>query len=420
MTTGNHSRGSSVVGPGIDVKKVRADFPVLHQTVNGKPLVYLDNASTSQKPQAVIDSLVQYYSADNSNVHRGVHTLSQRATDHYEEARTKVRNFLNAESDHEIIYVRGTTEGINLVAYSFGRQNIGEGDEVIVTAMEHHSNIVPWQILCQEKGAYLKVIPINDHGELLMDEYEKLLSPRTKLVSIVHQSNALGTINPAKEIIDMAHSRGVPVLLDGAQSVQHLPIDVRGLGCDFFAFSGHKLYGPTGIGVLYGKAEMLDSMAPYQGGGEMIKSVTFEKTIYNDLPHKFEAGTPDIAGAIGLGTAIDYVSNLGMGNIQAYEHELLEYGTECLSSIEGLSIIGTAKEKGAVLSFVMEGIHPHDIGTILDMEGIAVRTGHHCAQPVMDRFEIPATARASLGLYNTKEEIDALVKGIDRAIEVFS
>ena len=420
MTTGNHSRGSSVVGPGIDVKKVRADFPVLHQTVNGKPLVYLDNASTSQKPQAVIDSLVQYYSADNSNVHRGVHTLSQRATDHYEEARTKVRNFLNAESDHEIIYVRGTTEGINLVAYSFGRQNIGEGDEVIVTAMEHHSNIVPWQILCQEKGAYLKVIPINDHGELLMDEYEKLLSPRTKLVSIVHQSNALGTINPAKEIIDMAHSRGVPVLLDGAQSVQHLPIDVRGLGCDFFAFSGHKLYGPTGIGVLYGKAEMLDSMAPYQGGGEMIKSVTFEKTIYNDLPHKFEAGTPDIAGAIGLGAAIDYVSNLGMGNIQAYEHELLEYGTECLSSIEGLSIIGTAKEKGAVLSFVMEGIHPHDIGTILDMEGIAVRTGHHCAQPVMDRFEIPATARASLGLYNTKEEIDALVKGIDRAIEVFS
>ena len=420
MTTGNHSRGSSVVGPGIDVKKVRADFPVLHQTVNGKPLVYLDNASTSQKPQAVIDSLVQYYSADNSNVHRGVHTLSQRATDHYEEARTKVRNFLNAESDHEIIYVRGTTEGINLVAYSFGRQNIGEGDEVIVTAMEHHSNIVPWQILCQEKGAYLKVIPINDQGELLMDEYEKLLSPRTKLVSIVHQSNALGTINPAKEIIDMAHSRGVPVLLDGAQSVQHLPIDVRGLGCDFFAFSGHKLYGPTGIGVLYGKAEMLDSMAPYQGGGEMIKSVTFEKTIYNDLPHKFEAGTPDIAGAIGLGAAIDYVSNLGMGNIQAYEHELLEYGTECLSSIEGLSIIGTAKEKGAVLSFVMEGIHPHDIGTILDMEGIAVRTGHHCAQPVMDRFEIPATARASLGLYNTKEEIDALVKGIDRAIEVFS
>ncbi len=420
MTTGNHSRGSSVTGPGMDVEKVRADFPVLHQTVNGKPLVYLDNASTSQKPQAVIDSLVQYYSADNSNVHRGVHTLSQRATDHYEEARTKVRNFLNAESDHEIIYVRGTTEGINLVAHSFGRQNIGEGDEIIVTAMEHHSNIVPWQILCQEKGAYLKVIPINDHGELLMNEYEKLLSPRTKLVSIVHQSNALGTINPAKEIIDMAHSRGVPVLLDGAQSVQHVPVDVRGLGCDFFAFSGHKLYGPTGIGVLYGRAELLDSMPPYQGGGEMIKSVTFEKTIYNDLPHKFEAGTPDIAGAIGLGAAIDYVSNLGMENIQAYEHELLEYGTERLSSIEGLSIIGTAKEKGAVLSFVMEGIHPHDIGTILDMEGIAVRTGHHCAQPVMDRFEIPATARASLGLYNTKEEIDALVKGIDRAIEVFS
>ena len=420
MTTGNHSGQSPVVGPGADVEAVRADFPVLHQMVNGKPLVYLDNASTSQKPQAVIESLVQYYSADNSNVHRGVHTLSQRATDHYEEARTKVRKFLNAESDQEIIYVRGTTEGINLVAYSFGRQNVGESDEIIVSAMEHHSNIVPWQILCQERGAHLKVIPINDQGELLMDEYEKLLSPRTKLVSIVHQSNALGTVNPVKQVIQVAHSRGVPVLLDGAQSVQHVPIDVRELGCDFFAFSGHKLYGPTGIGVLYGRAEMLDSMSPYQGGGEMIKSVTFERTIYNDLPHKFEAGTPDIAGAIGLGAAIDYVSNLGMANIQAYEHELLKYGTECLSSIEGLRIIGTAREKAGVLSFVMEGIHPHDIGTILDTEGIAVRTGHHCAQPIMDRFEVPATARASLGLYNTKEEIDALVKGIDRAIEVFS
>ncbi len=420
MTIGNASQGSSVVGPGVDIERVRADFPILRQTVNGKPLVYLDNASTSQKPQAVIDALVQYYTADNSNVHRGVHTLSQRATDHYEEARIKVRNFLNAELDQEIIYVRGTTEGINLVAHSFGRQNVGEGDEIIITAMEHHSNIVPWQILCQERGAHLKVIPINDRGELLMDEYERLLSPRTKLVSIVHQSNALGTINPAKQIIDMAHSRGVPVLLDGAQSVQHITIDVRDLDCDFFVFSGHKLYGPTGIGVLYGKAELLDSMPPYQGGGEMIKSVTFEKTIYNDLPHKFEAGTPDISGAIGLGTAIDYVSNLGMDNIKAYEHELLEYGAECLSSIEGLRIIGTAREKAGVLSFVMEGIHPHDIGTILDTEGIAIRTGHHCAQPIMDRFEIPATARASLGLYNTKEEIDALVKGIDRAIEVFS
>ena len=408
-----------MIGPGADVEEVRADFPVLHQMVNGKPLVYLDNASTTQKPHAVIDTLVQYYTLDNSNVHRGVHTLSQRATDHYEEARTKVRKFLNAESDEEIIYVRGATEGINLVAQTFGRQNVGEGDDIIVTAMEHHSNIVPWQILCQERGAHLKVIPITEQGELVMDEYERLLGPRTKLVSIVHQSNALGTVNPAKRIIDMAHSLGVPVLVDGAQSAPHMAIDVQDLGCDFFAFSGHKLYGPTGIGVLYGRAGLLNAMPPYQGGGEMIKSVTFEKTIYNDLPHKFEAGTPDIAGAIGLGTAIDYISNLGMDNIYNYERELLEYGTQRLSAIEGLQIIGTAREKAGVLSFVMEGIHPHDIGTILDTEGIAVRTGHHCAQPVMDRYEIPATARASLALYNTREEIDALVRGIDRTIEVF-
>ena len=419
MTTGNPGDTTPMIGPGADVEEVRADFPVLHQMVNGKPLVYLDNASTTQKPHAVIDTLVQYYTLDNSNVHRGVHTLSQRATDHYEEARTKVRKFLNAESDEEIIYVRGATEGINLVAQTFGRQNVGEGDDIIVTAMEHHSNIVPWQILCQERGAHLKVIPITEQGELVMDEYERLLGPRTKLVSIVHQSNALGTVNPAKRIIDMAHSLGVPVLVDGAQSAPHMAIDVQDLGCDFFAFSGHKLYGPTGIGVLYGRAGLLNAMPPYQGGGEMIKSVTFEKTIYNDLPHKFEAGTPDIAGAIGLGTAIDYISNLGMDNIYNYERELLEYGTQRLSAIEGLQIIGTAREKAGVLSFVMEGIHPHDIGTILDTEGIAVRTGHHCAQPVMDRYEIPATARASLALYNTREEIDALVRGIDRTIEVF-
>ena len=419
MTTGSFGNTTPVIGPGVDVEKVRADFPVLHQMVNGKPLVYLDNASTTQKPQAVIDTLVQYYSADNSNVHRGVHTLSQRATDHYEEARAKVRKFINAEADEEIIYVRGTTEGINLVAQTFGRQNVGEGDEIIVTAMEHHSNIVPWQILCQERGANLKVIPITEQGELAMEEYERLLGPRTKLVSIVHQSNALGTVNPAKQIIDMAHSLGVPVLVDGAQSAPHMAIDVQDLGCDFFAFSGHKLYGPTGIGVLYGRAGLLNAMPPYQGGGEMIKSVNFEKTIYNDLPHKFEAGTPDIAGAIGLGTAIDYISNLGMDNIYNYERELLEYGTERLSAIEGVRIIGTAREKAGVLSFVMEGIHPHDIGTILDTEGIAVRTGHHCAQPVMDRYEIPATARASLALYNTREEIDALVRGIDRTVEVF-
>ena len=408
-----------VIGPGVDVEKVRAEFPVLHQMVNGKPLVYLDNASTTQKPQAVIDTLVQYYTLDNSNVHRGVHTLSQRATDHYEEARAKVRKFINAEADEEIIYVRGTTEGINLVAQTFGRQNVGVDDDIIVTAMEHHSNIVPWQILCQERGAHLKVIPITDQGELVMEEYERLLGPRTKLVSIVHQSNALGTVNPAKQIIDMAHSLGVPVLVDGAQSAPHMAIDVQELGCDFFAFSGHKLYGPTGIGVLYGRADLLNAMPPYQGGGEMIKSVTFEKTIYNDLPHKFEAGTPDISGAIGLGAAIDYISNLGMYNIYNYERELLEYGTQRLSAIEGLQIIGTAREKAGVLSFVMEGIHPHDIGTILDTEGIAVRTGHHCAQPVMDRYEIPATARASLALYNTREEIDALVRGIDRTFEVF-
>ena len=417
--TGSSRDKTPVIGPGVDVEEVRADFPVLRQMVNGKPLVYLDNASTTQKPQVVIDTLVQYYSADNSNVHRGVHTLSQRATDHYEEARAKVRRLINAEADEEIIYVRGTTEGINLVAQTFGRQNVGEGDDIIVTAMEHHSNIVPWQILCQERGAHLKVIPITEQGELVMEEYERLLGTRTRLVSIVHQSNALGTVNPAKQIIDMAHSLGVPVLVDGAQSAPHMAIDVQDLGCDFFAFSGHKLYGPTGIGVLYGRADLLNAMPPYQGGGEMIKSVTFEKTIYNDLPHKFEAGTPDIAGAIGLGTAIDYISKLGMDNIYKYERELLEYGTQRLSAIEGLRIIGTAREKAGVLSFVMDGIHPHDIGTILDTEGIAVRTGHHCAQPVMDRYEIPATARASLALYNTREEIDALVRGIDRTIEVF-
>ncbi len=419
MTTSSPLDHRPVIGPGVDVEKVRADFPALHQMINGKPLVYLDNASTTQKPQAVIDTLVQYYTLDNSNVHRGVHTLSQRATDHYEEARAKVRRFINAETDEEIIYVRGTTEGINLVAQTFGRENVGEGDDIIVTAMEHHSNIVPWQILCQERGANLKVIPITEQGELVMEEYERLLGPRTKLVSIVHQSNALGTVNPAKQIVDMAHSLGVPVLVDGAQSAPHMAIDVQDLGCDFFALSGHKLYGPTGIGVLYGRADLLNAMPPYQGGGEMIKSVTFEKTIYNDLPHKFEAGTPDIAGAIGLGTAIDYISNLGMDNIYNYERELLEYGTQRLSAIEGLQIIGTAREKAGVLSFVMEGIHPHDIGTILDTEGIAVRTGHHCAQPVMDRYEIPATARASLALYNTREEIDALVRGIDRTLEVF-
>ena len=403
-----------------DVDKIRADFPVLNQIINGKPLVYLDNAATSQKPQSVIDTLVNYYSTENANVHRGVHTLSQRATDDYEEARDKVKRFINAEKDEEIIFVRGTTEAINLISQTYGRSCMSEGDEIIISSMEHHSNIVPWQILCQEKGAILRVIPVNDLGELLLDEYERLFTDQTKLVSIVHQSNALGTINPAKEIVDIAHGHGVPVLLDGAQAIAHLEVDVRALGCDFYAFSGHKLYGPTGIGVLYGKESLLEEMPPYQAGGEMIKSVTFDETLYNVLPNKFEAGTPNIAGAIGLGAAIDYVVTLGIGQIAAYESELLQYGTGRLSSIEGLKIIGTADKKGSVISFVMEGVHPHDIGTILDAEGIAIRTGHHCAQPLMDRFNVPATARASFAFYNTKEEIDVLVKGIDRVIEVFS
>ena len=403
-----------------DVARIREDFPILKETVNGKPLVYLDNAATSQKPQAVIDALVNYYMTENSNVHRGVHTLSQRATDSYEGAREKVRQFLNAADDKEIVFVRGTTEGINLVAQTYGRQNVGQGDEIIISAMEHHSNIVPWQILCQEKGAHLKVVPVNDDGELLLDEYEKLLSPRTKLVSIVHQSNALGTINPAEQIVELAHARGVPVLLDGAQAVAHVPIDVQRIGCDFYVFSGHKLYGPTGVGALYGRADLLDAMPPYQGGGEMIRSVTFEKTLYNIIPAKFEAGTQNIAGSVGLGVAIDYVNGLGMANIAAYEGELLAYGTQKLSEIEPVRLIGTARDKGSILSFVMENAHPHDVGTILDAEGIAVRTGHHCAQPLMDRYGVPATVRASLAFYNTKEEIDTLVKGIDRVIEVFS
>ena len=404
----------------LDVEKLRQDFPVLHQEVNGHPLVYLDNAATSQKPQCVIDALVNYYATENSNVHRGVHTLSQHATDDYEAARSKVRRFINAAEDHELIYVRGTTEAINLVAQTYGRQNIGAGDEIIITGMEHHSNIVPWQILTQDTGAVLRVIPFNDNGELLLDEYEKLLNPRTRLVSVVHQSNAMGTINPMEAIIEQAHARGIPVLVDGAQSIPHIPIDVQKLDCDFFAFSGHKLYGPTGIGILYGKSELLEQMPPYQAGGEMIRSVTFEKTLYNILPHKFEAGTPNIAGSIGLGAAIDYVEDVGMERIASYEKELLDYGTDRLTRIEGLRLIGTAREKGGILSFTLGDIHPHDIGTILDSQGIAIRTGHHCAQPVMQRFAIPATARASLAFYNTRAEIDTLVEGIDRVLEVFS
>ncbi len=405
---------------GFDAERVRADFPVLQQLVNGKPLVYLDNGATSQKPQAVIDELVRYYSTENANVHRGVHTLSQNATEDYEGARAKVKRLLNAADDHEIIFTRGTTDSINMVAQSYGRQNIGPGDEIIVSNMEHHSNIVPWQMLCEEKGSVLRVVPIDDAGELLMDEYERMLSPRTKLVSITQVSNALGTILPVEQIIDMAHAQGVPVMLDGAQAVPHMAVDVRKLDCDFYAFSGHKIFGPTGIGILYGKAELLDAMPPVQGGGDMIKSVTFEKTIYNDLPYKFEAGTPNIAGAIGLGAALDYVQAVGYEAFGAYEEELLEYGTKALESIGGLRIIGTSPRKAGILSFVIDNIHPHDIGTILDAEGVAIRTGHHCAQPVMQRFQIPATARASLAMYNTTEDIDALVKAIDRVIEVFS
>ena len=403
-----------------DVEAVRRDFPILSREVAGKPLVYLDSAATSQKPQVVIDALSAYYSGINANVHRGVHTLSQEATDAYEGARAKVRQLINAAEDAEIVFTRGTTEGINLVAHSLGAQRVREGSEVVISNMEHHSNVVPWQILCEQRGARLRVVPINDDGELLMDEYERLLGPQTALVSIVHMSNALGTINPVKDIVALAHAHGVPVLLDGAQAAPHLPIDVRELDCDFYAFSGHKLFGPTGIGVLYGKREWLESMPPYQGGGEQIKSVTFEKTIYNDLPYKFEAGTPHIAGVVGLGAAIDYVKGIGLERAAAYEHELLEYGTEQLQAIEGLRLIGTAREKASVLSFVLDGIHPHDIGTVLDTQGIAIRTGHHCTQPLMQRFQIPATARASLAFYNTKSEIDALVEGIHKTFEVFS
>ncbi|HEV2499798.1 MAG TPA: cysteine desulfurase [Terriglobia bacterium] len=403
-----------------DVERIRADFPILKQKVHGKPLVYLDNAATSQKPQVVLDALRHFYITDCSNIHRGVHLLSERATAAYEEAREKVRKFLNAAEAREIIFVRGTTEAINLVAYTLGRQRVQAGDEILITAMEHHSNIVPWQILCEEKGAKLSVAPINDAGELEMDQFERLLNPRVKLVAAAHVSNALGTVNPVREIVRLSHARGIPVLLDGAQAAPHLNVDVRDLDCDFYAFSGHKVYGPMGIGVLYGKAGLLESMPPFHGGGDMISSVTFEKTTYNCLPYKFEGGTPNVAGVIGLGAALDYVTQLGRRQIEKYEHLLLEYGTERLASIPGLRLVGTAAKKAGVLSFVLDGIHPHDVGTILDQEGIAVRTGHHCAQPVMDRFQIPATTRASLAIYNTRQELDTLAAGIERVKEIFS
>jgi len=405
--------------PGFDVERVRADFPILEQTVHGHKLVYLDNAATSHKPKAVLDAILHYYQCDNANIHRGVHYLSERATEEYETARKVVQAFLHAAQASEIIFVRSATEAINLVAQTYGRTHVGHGDEVLITAMEHHSNIVPWQLLCEEKAAKLRVAPINDNGELVLDEFEALLGARTKIVAVGHVSNALGTINPVGEIVRLAHQRNIPVLVDGAQAVPHMAVNVVDLDCDFYAFSGHKLYGPTGIGVLYGKASLLDRMPPYQGGGDMISSVTFEKTVYNKLPHKFEAGTPHMAGAVGLRAAIEYLNRLGLDTIEAYEHQLLTYATEQVAKIPGLRLIGTAREKAGVLSFVMDGIHPHDIGTILDQEGIAIRTGHHCAQPVMERFGVDATARASISFYNTKEEIDRLVAGIQKVREVF-
>ena len=420
MTSGTSSTLETPVSTTWDIERIRADFPVLQQTVNGKPLIYLDNSASSQVPQVVIDRGSVYLEQEHSNIHRGVHYLSQKATTAYEGAREKVKRFINARESRECIFVRGATEGINLVMYGYGRKFIGAGDEIVISAMEHHANIVPWQMLCEEKGARLRVIPMNDAGELLFDEYDGLLNERTKLVSVMHVSNALGTINPIKQMISQAHKYGVPVLIDGAQAAPHMPVDVQDLDCDFYVFSGHKMYAPTGSGVVYGKIELLEKMNPFQGGGDMIKTVTFEKTIYADAPNKFEAGTPAIASQIGLGAAIDYLNTIGRENAALYEAELLRYATERVSAIEGVRIIGTAKNKASVLSFVIDGIHPHDIGTILDQEGIAVRAGHHCAQPVMQRFNVPATARASFSFYNTKEEIDVLARTIERVIEIFS
>lgn len=403
-----------------DPARVRGDFPILSRPVRGKPLVYLDSAASTHKPRAVIDALARFYGEDYSNVHRGVHFLSQRATDLYEEARRTVRHFLNAERDEEIIFVRGATEAINLVAQTYGRANFGPGDEIIVSAIEHHANIVPWQMICEQTGAVLRVIPMNERGELRLEEFEPMLGPRSKFVAVVHVSNALGTVNPVGTIIDIAHRHGVPVLVDGAQSVQHLPIDVRALDADFFTFSGHKIYGPTGIGVLYGKKALLDAMPPYQGGGDMILSVSFERTVYNEVPFRFEAGTPNIAGAIGLAAALRYFRGFDVEAVAAHEQALLRYATERLQSIDALRIIGTAEEKASVVSFTLCAVHPHDIGTILDQHGIAVRAGHHCAQPIMQFFGIPATARASFALYNTTEDVDALVHGIQSVLEVFA
>lgn len=407
------------LAPGYDVERVRRMFPILAQQIYGKPLIYLDSAATSQKPLAVIEAMSRFFLQENANVHRGVHYLSVRATEEYEKARAKVQGFLNAEHVEEIVFVRGTTEAINMVAQTYGKTQVRAGDEVLISAMEHHSNIVPWQMLCEQTGARLRVAPINDAGELLLDELERLIGPKTRLVAVTHVSNVLGTINPIRRIVELAHARGVRVLVDGAQAAPHLKVDVRALGCDFYALSGHKMYGPTGIGVLYGRRELLESMPPYQGGGDMILSVTFEKTVYNKPPYKFEAGTPNMAGAIGLGAAVDFLGLLGPEAIAAHEQTVQAYALKALAAVPGLRLIGTAAQKVGVLSFVLDGIHPHDIGTILDREGIAIRTGHHCAQPLMNRFGLAATARASLGCYSTEHDIDALVAGLAKVQEVF-
>ncbi|MBD93793.1 MAG: cysteine desulfurase CsdA [Acidobacteria bacterium] len=402
-----------------DIGRIRELFPILAQRVGDKPLAYLDNAATTQKPRPVLEALSRYYASENANIHRGVYALSQRATDAYEGARGKVARFLNAAEPAEIIFTRNATEGINLVAQTFGRQQVGDGDEVVISTMEHHSNIVPWQMLCEEKGARLRVVPLTDSGELMLDELASLLGPRTKLLSIVHMSNSLGTINPVRRVVELAHAQGVPVLVDGSQAAYHMPVDVQALGCDFYVVTGHKLYGPTGIGALYGRRELLDAMPPYQGGGDMISSVTFERTTYNEVPHKFEAGTPHIAGAIGLGAAVDFIAGVGFDAITAHERPLLQYATAALETVPGLRLIGTASDKASILSFVLDGVHAHDIGTIVDTEGVAIRTGHHCTQPVMERFGVPATARASLAMYSTTMEIDQLVAALTKVREVF-
>ena len=414
------AEAASAVESVFEVQRIRRDFPILTRSIRDQNLVYLDNAATTQKPQRVLDALSSYYATGNANIHRGVYLLSEEATAAYDLARGKVQGLLNARAAHEIIFTRNSTESINLVAQSYGRQNLGPGDEILITHMEHHSNIVPWQLLCEQVGARLCVAPIDGDGTLQLDEFQRLISPRTRLVAVVHLSNSLGTINPVQDIVRMAHARGVPVLIDGSQSVYHMPVDVQALDCDFYVFTGHKLYGPTGIGVLYGRESLLEQMPPYQGGGDMIRSVTFDKTTYAELPHKFEAGTPHIAGAIGLGAAVDYLLSVGFEGIGRHEADLLAYGTNALSEVKGLRLIGTSPNKASILSFVMDGAHPHDIGTIVDADGIAIRTGHHCTQPVMDRFGVPATARASIAMYNTHEEIDALVKALEHVRETFA